>query len=96
MRDGVHIVGTLRSFDQYSNIVLEDAVERRNVGNKAVDVPLGLFVLRSESIVLLGSVSEAKEKSALEFVSMEQLKELEEKHKDQVEKAKLDWNFDRW
>ncbi|GKY97120.1 hypothetical protein MPSEU_000670400 [Mayamaea pseudoterrestris] len=29
LRDGKHIVGTLSTFDQYSNLVLLDAVERR-------------------------------------------------------------------
>lgn len=69
LRDGKHLVGTLRSFDQFSNLILEDCVERRNVGRQCVDIPLGLFILRGENIVLLGSISEHKQQSELEFVS---------------------------
>ena len=29
LRDGRNLVGVMRSFDQFSNVVLEDAVERR-------------------------------------------------------------------
>ena len=46
LRDGKHLIGTIRSFDQYSNIVLEDSSERLVFGKKYVDMPLGLFVVR--------------------------------------------------
>ena len=65
LRDGRNLVGVMRSFDQFSNVVLEDAVERRVVipakeGVNAVygDAPLGLYVVRGDSIVLLGEVDE--------------------------------------
>ena len=70
LRDGRNLVGVMRSFDQFSNVVLEDAVERRVVipakeGVNAVygDAPLGLYVVRSDSIVLLGEVDDAREAS---------------------------------
>lgn len=56
LRDGRKIVGTLRSFDQFANIVLEEAVERIIVGSKFADAPLGLYVIRGENVVLLGQV----------------------------------------
>ena len=34
LRDKRHLIGTLRSFDQYSNMVLEDTHERHVVGGK--------------------------------------------------------------
>ena len=34
LRDGKHLIGTIRSFDQYSNIVLEDTSERFVYGKK--------------------------------------------------------------
>ena len=50
----------MRSFDQFSNVVLEDTYERRVVipddeSQPAVygDVPLGLYVIRGDSVVLL-------------------------------------------
>jgi len=71
LRDGRHLVGTLRSFDQFSNMVLEDTSERRvlHIKNKRrqggdemccyyTDVCLGLYMVRGDSMVLLGEVEE--------------------------------------
>ena len=61
LRDGKKIVGTMRSFDQFANIVLEGAFERVVVDKAFADVPLGLYVIRGDNVVLLGQVDEAKE-----------------------------------
>jgi hypothetical protein len=45
-----------RSFDQFSNIVLENAHERKVVGTKYADIPFGMFLVRGESIVLMGDL----------------------------------------
>ena len=97
MRDGTHLVGILRSFDQFSNLVLEETVERRHVGRQVIDIPLGLFILRGENIVLLGTVNEHKEQAELEFITMEKMKELSVANKEKVAEAKeKDWSFDKW
>lgn len=59
LRDGRKIIGTMRSFDQFSNIVLEHAEERVVVGKRFADVPLGLYVIRGENLVLLGQIVRA-------------------------------------
>ena len=59
LRDGRKIIGILRSFDQFANIVLEEAVERVVVGKRFADVPLGLYVIRGENVVLLGQIVRA-------------------------------------
>ena len=56
LRDGRKIIGMMRSFDQFANIVLEEAVERLIVGKQFADVPLGLYVIRGENVVLLGEM----------------------------------------
>eukprot|EP00967_Tisochrysis_lutea_P157325 scaffold319029_cov40-Tisochrysis_lutea.AAC.1 len=56
LRDGRKIIGTMRSFDQFANVVLEHAFERVIVGKKFADVPLGLYVIRGENVVLLGQL----------------------------------------
>ena len=56
LRDGRKIIGILRSFDQFANIVLEQAQERVIVGKRFADVPLGLYVIRGENVVLLGTM----------------------------------------
>lgn len=96
LRDGTHLVGVLRSFDQFATIVLEDAVERRNVGTQCVDLPLGLFILRGENIVFIGGIDEKKEQAQLEFVSSEKMKELSANKQQLSEARERDWNFDKW
>ena len=59
LRDGRKIIGTMGSFDQFSNIVLEHAEERVVVGKRFADVPLGLYVIRGENLVLLGQIVRA-------------------------------------
>ena len=59
LRDGRKIIGIMRSFDQFANVVLEEAVERIIVGKKFADVPLGLYVIRGENVVLLGPIVRA-------------------------------------
>nr|AFK42076.1 unknown [Medicago truncatula] len=46
LRDGRKLLGLLRSFDQFANVVLEGACERVIVGDLYCDVPLGLYVIR--------------------------------------------------
>jgi small nuclear ribonucleoprotein (snRNP)-like protein len=59
LRDGRKIIGVMRSFDQFANIVLEEAVERIIVDQRYADVPLGLYVIRGENVVLIGQIVRA-------------------------------------
>ena len=61
LRDGRKLVGILRSFDQFANLVLEKATERIIVGSLYAEVPLGLYVVRGENVVLLGEIDESKD-----------------------------------
>lgn len=61
LRDGRKIVGVLRTFDQFANLVIEDAVERIIVGDQYGEVPLGLHVVRGENVVLLGEIDESRD-----------------------------------
>lgn len=56
LRDGRKLLGTLRSFDQFANAVLEGARERIVVGDLCCDIPLGLYVIRGENVVLIGEL----------------------------------------
>jgi Small nuclear ribonucleoprotein (snRNP) homolog len=64
LRDGRHLVGIMKSFDQFSNMVLEDTSERRilhlNKGGDSicyyVDIHLGMYLVRGDSMVLLGEI----------------------------------------
>jgi U6 snRNA-associated Sm-like protein LSm1 len=63
--DGQHIIGTLRSFDHFTNMILENACERVIMGNKYADVPLGLYIVRGDNVMMLGTVDEAKEEESI-------------------------------
>ncbi|KAJ0030854.1 hypothetical protein Pint_13531 [Pistacia integerrima] len=61
LRDGRKLLGLLRSFDQFANVVLEGACERIIVGDLYCDIPLGLYVIRGENVVLIGELDLEKE-----------------------------------
>nr|XP_009777091.1 PREDICTED: U6 snRNA-associated Sm-like protein LSm1 [Nicotiana sylvestris] len=61
LRDGRKLLGTLRSFDQFANAVLEGACDRVIVGDLYCDIPLGLYIIRGENVVLIGELDIDKE-----------------------------------
>lgn len=81
LRDGSKILGTLRSFDQFANIVLEGAVERIIVAQSYSDIPLGLYIVRGENVVLMGEVDEEKETEGLTMVDNDEIKRAREAEK---------------
>ena len=81
LRDGSKIIGFLRSFDQFANIVLENAAERIIVGSSYSDIPLGLYIVRGENVVLMGEIDEAIETDGLTEVSNEEIKREREAEK---------------
>lgn len=102
LRDGRHLVGVLRSFDQFSNCVLEDCSERRFLVRKGgggdgpsgvyTDMPLGLYLVRGDSVVLLGEVDldgspAATPGASLVQVSLEDFERYEEEGQDDKERG---------
>ncbi|KAH8601000.1 hypothetical protein B0O99DRAFT_681856 [Bisporella sp. PMI_857] len=62
LRDGRKLIGVLRSWDQFANLVLQSTIERifvpptpSNPGLYA-DNPRGLFLVRGENVLLLGEI----------------------------------------
>mmetsp|Transcript_23943 Transcript_23943/g.95003 ORF Transcript_23943/g.95003 Transcript_23943/m.95003 type:complete len:131 (+) Transcript_23943:90-482(+) len=89
LRDGRHLVGIMRSFDQFANLVLEETFERRVVVSKSGgaaygDIPLGLYLVRGDAIILLGEVAPELEASDAHptAVSPEDILRLEETCQD--------------
>jgi len=97
LRDGRKIVGYLRSFDQFANLVLETAVERIVVGYLYSEKPLGLYVVRGENVVLLGEIDDARDPPPpLQQVSMAEIQRAQraEKEQDKIRttmKARMDF-----
>lgn len=92
LRDGKQIIGNLITFDQYSNIVLIKAKERRMFNNEYYsEESLGLAIIRGENIVLLGIRNKSelnKSKYSIEAnpnkyikLSTKQLIAMEEEHR---------------
>ncbi|KAK9454060.1 hypothetical protein V1511DRAFT_502605 [Dipodascopsis uninucleata] len=61
LRDGRKLIGILRSFDQYANLVLQDTVERITVEAMYSDIPRGVYIIRGENVVLVGEIDPEKE-----------------------------------
>ncbi|OAG31956.1 U6 snRNA-associated Sm-like protein LSm1 [Nematocida displodere] len=58
MRDNTHVHGILRSFDQYHNVLLENAKEVLVFKGEYSEVESEVSMIRGESIIFLGPVSE--------------------------------------
>jgi len=91
---------TLVSYDQFNNLVLMDAMERRMVQQTNVlyyaDLPLGLYVVRGDSMVLAGHIPHETETATtanvvpMKQVTLEELDQLQQP----ASAAPLEWDFD--
>ncbi|KAK7747995.1 hypothetical protein SLS53_001247 [Cytospora paraplurivora] len=79
LRDGRKLLGILRSWDQFANLVLQSTVERIFVPPEAVprdhpsaatqrglyaDIQQGVFMIRGENVMLLGEIDLDKDDDA--------------------------------
>eukprot|EP00644_Phytophthora_capsici_P012777 jgi/Phyca11/560447/estExt2_Genewise1.C_PHYCAscaffold_50054 len=98
LRDGRHLVGYLRSFDQYSNIILEDTFERHVAGGLFCDIELGLNIIRGDNIVLLGELDNDKERDQphMKRVELEEVLEAEERLNEEGNTSvRQQWDFEQ-
>merc|ERR1711976_64449 len=56
LRDGRKIIGWLRTYDQFANLLLEQTVERHILYEEKeyADVYLGMVLIRGENVMLFG------------------------------------------
>ena len=73
LRDGRKLIGILRSFDQFANILLTDTFERFQLGDRYGDMKLGLYLVKGESVVLLGEIDEEKDAAIPGKLSAEEI-----------------------
>ncbi|KAJ5484088.1 U6 snRNA-associated Sm-like protein LSm1 [Penicillium diatomitis] len=86
LRDGRKLIGVLRSWDQFANLVLQDTIERIYAGNLYADVPRGIFLVRGENVLLLGEVDLDREDdipSSVTKAPFEEVFELKKKEDSQ-------------
>jgi U6 snRNA-associated Sm-like protein LSm1 len=87
LRDGRKLMGLLRSFDQFANAVLEGACERVIVGNLYCDIPLGLYVIRGENVVLIGELDLEREElpSHMTNVSVAEIRQAQKAEREDTD-----------
>ena len=75
LRDDRQIIGVLRSFDKFGNLVFESTRERFCADGMYADEPLGVFIVRGENIALVGEL-DSLEVPGCELVELETVKSL--------------------
>ncbi|CAG8069699.1 unnamed protein product [Penicillium salamii] len=90
LRDGRKLIGVLRSWDQFANLVFQETVERIYAGQLYADVPRGIFIVRGENVLLLGEVDLDREDDippTLTKAPFEEVFELKKKEEDKRKKG---------
>ncbi|KAI8995992.1 N-alpha-acetyltransferase 38, NatC auxiliary subunit-like protein [Gaertneriomyces semiglobifer] len=54
--EGQVIMGTLKGYDQTTNVILKSAKERIFSDDGVEEVPLGLYIIRGDNVAVLGQV----------------------------------------
>mmetsp|Transcript_1865 Transcript_1865/g.2154 ORF Transcript_1865/g.2154 Transcript_1865/m.2154 type:complete len:116 (-) Transcript_1865:625-972(-) len=95
LRDGRHLVGRLTSFDQFSNLVLEEAKEWMIFKDLLSEQDLGCFIVRSDNVVIISQLDNSKlPNMKLRRVSIEEMNLAREKAEDDGEdESETKWNF---
>lgn len=104
LRDGRKLIGVLRSWDQFANLVLTDTKERYYVETPDspsrrlyCDIPRGTYLVRGENVLLLGEIDLDKddeippgfEEGPIEEVfEIQRSQEVERKKNDKVKSRK--------
>ncbi|CAK1355757.1 U6 snRNA-associated Sm-like protein LSm1 [Cercospora beticola] len=98
LRDGRKLIGVLRSWDQFGNLVLQDTVERLFVQNLYADIERGLFLVRGENVLLLGEIDLDKDDyipepfeqaSAEKVFQLKKQEEQDRKKSDKIRQKRL-------
>ncbi|KAF2171224.1 hypothetical protein M409DRAFT_18341 [Zasmidium cellare ATCC 36951] len=94
LRDGKKLIGVLRSWDQFGNLVLQDTIERLFCQNLYCDIERGMFLVRGENVLLLGEIDLDKDDyvpDVFELAPVEKvygLKKQEEQSRKTTDKSK--------
>ncbi|KAI5819742.1 hypothetical protein BZA77DRAFT_142456 [Pyronema omphalodes] len=96
LRDGRKLIGVLRAWDQYANLVLQNTIERIYTDEMYADVPRGVFIVRGENVLLLGEIDLDKEDDVPlpqgtfnEAFAHQKREAIETKRRERVQRRKL-------
>ncbi|KAK9237564.1 hypothetical protein V1525DRAFT_403551 [Lipomyces kononenkoae] len=93
LRDGRKLIGILRSFDQYANLVLQDTIERIIVEQMYSDIERGVYIVRGENVVLVGEIDPEKEdRVQLKEVSLDEIYAAQQNEIDNHKRQELTKN----
>ncbi|KFG61170.1 LSM domain-containing protein [Toxoplasma gondii TgCatPRC2] len=95
LRDGRKLIGYLRTFDQFGNLVLEGTVQRMVVDNAYADLYLGCMIVRGDNMILFGAVDDSRAsplepKPLCDILAARQAEEEQERQKRVGHRAWLD------
>ncbi|KAG9128177.1 SM-like, degradation of cytoplasmic mRNAs and positively regulates transcription initiation [Ceratobasidium sp. 392] len=83
LRDGRKLIGVLRSYDQFANLVMEGTLERIYHGDTYADIRRGVYLIRGENVVLLGEVDlDREDEVPLRSVPPEEIAEAHQQEAD--------------
>ncbi|KAF8679829.1 snRNP Sm protein [Rhizoctonia solani] len=97
LRDGRKLIGVLRSYDQFANLVMENTLERIYHGDAFADIRRGVYLIRGENVVLLGEDLDREDEVPLRPVPIEEIGYTHQQEADkrkQVEQAKAQILYD--
>eukprot|EP01083_Nonionella_stella_P228795 810550_1 len=78
LRDGTVYIGELRTFDQFTNVVLEDAWIRNYIENKLYEKFIGTLLIRGDNVVFFAEIDPNKD-STMERINQHQYEQLKKK-----------------
>lgn len=98
LRDGKKLIGYLRTFDQFGNLMLERCVQRTIVVTSYADVYLGVMIIRGENILLFGALDESKPNPLEPRPLWEVLEMNDEQQKEEMQRRRIlrhlgDYNY---
>ncbi|CDK27795.1 unnamed protein product [Kuraishia capsulata CBS 1993] len=90
LRDERTIFGVLRTFDQFANLVIQDAVERICLpGKRYADEERDTYIIRGENVTMMGELDIDKEDQPMESFTRIPFKEAEREFKQIQHNIKL-------
>ncbi|KAF4729373.1 SM-like, degradation of cytoplasmic mRNAs and positively regulates transcription initiation [Perkinsus olseni] len=94
LRDDRKLIGRLKTYDQFGNIVLQKTLERHIVDGLYADIDLGVMIIRGENILLFGEVESLDMEPALQRAPLGQVLAREEMNAElEAIKGRMDLAF---
>lgn len=89
LRDGTTYIGELRTFDQFTNVVLEDAWIRHYINDKVFEDFMGTLLIRGDNVVFFAEIDPNKDEKIKRITKEQYAKLLDKKKK--LKKPQIDF-----